>query len=291
MSKFAAAEQRELDRARGEGRPVDIRSGSLQVRLAESAADLDAVEALRYRVFYEEMGAQPSAEMARRRRDFDAFDPHCDHLMAIDRLLGDGPDAVIGTYRYIRRPAAQIVGGFYSAAEYDIAKLVAFPGEILELGRSCVDPRARNHATLQMMWRANAAYVFFHKIDLMFGCASLPGTDPDALAVPLTYLYQHHLAEPELRPRALPDRHVEMNRLEPSAYDKADAEAELPPLVKGYLRLGGFVGDGAVIDRQFNTTDVSVVVKCAAVTEKYYRHYERRAKNAGVTWTPATKGR
>lgn len=270
----------------GRVRPVDIHSGSLQVRLAESAADLDAVQALRYRVFYEEMGAVPSDEMARRRRDFDEFDAHCDHLIAIDHALGAGPDSVVGTYRYIRRPAAQILGRFYSEAEYDISKIVAFPGEILELGRSCVDARARNHTTLQMMWRGNAAYVFHHKIDLMFGCASLPGVDPDALAAPLSYLYHHRLAPEALRPRALPERYVGMNRLPPSAYDKAAAEAELPPLIKGYLRLGGFVGDGAVIDRQFNTTDVSIVVKCAAVSEKYYRSYVRRAQNTGVTWKP-----
>jgi putative hemolysin len=287
MSNSAVVENADAGRAC----PVDIRSGSLQVRLAESAADLDAVQALRYRVFYDEMGAVPTAEMARRRRDFDEFDAHCDHLIALDHALGAGPESVVGTYRYIRRPAARVLGRFYSEAEYDVAKIVAFPGEILELGRSCVDPRARNHTTLQMMWRGNAAYVFHHKIDLMFGCASLPGIDPDALAAPLSYLHHHRLAPEELRPRALPGRYVEMNRLPPSGYDKTAAEAELPPLVKGYLRLGGFVGEGAVIDHQFNTTDVSIVVRCAAVSEKYYRSYERRAKNAGVTWNPIDKER
>jgi L-ornithine Nalpha-acyltransferase len=282
MSDVAAVKESAPDSVH----PVDIRSGSLQVRLAAGDADIDAVQALRYRVFYDEMGAQPTPEMARRRRDFDEFDAYCDHLIAIDHALGDGPEAVIGTYRYIRRPAARKLGRFYSEAEYDVSNIIAFAGEILELGRSCVDTRARNHTTLQMMWRGNAAYVFHHKIDLMFGCASLPGTDPDKLAVPLSYLHQHRLAEAALRPRALPGRFVEMNRLEPGSYDPIAAEAELPPLVKGYLRLGGFVGDGAVIDHQFNTTDVSIVVKCAAVSEKYYRSYVRRAQNAGVTWNP-----
>jgi len=271
-------------------RPVEVRSGSVEVRLAETEADIDAVQALRYRVFYDEMGAKPTPEMARRKRDFDEFDAHCDHLIAIDHNIPDARDAVIGTYRYIRRPTARLLGRFYSEAEYDVSKIIAHPGEILELGRSCVDARARNHATLQAMWRGNAAYVFHHKIDILFGCASLPGTDPDALAATLSYLYQEHLAEPELRPRALPARFVEMNRLPRGGYDKAKVEAELPPLIKGYLRLGGFVGDGAVVDHQFNTTDISVVVKCAAVTEKYYRHYERRAKSAGVTWNPIDKG-
>jgi putative hemolysin len=160
--------------------------------------------------------------------------------------------------------------------------MVAYPGEILELGRSCVDASARNLPTMQLLWRGIATYVFHHQIALMFGCASLPGTDPDALAVPLSYLYYHHLAPPALRPRALAQRYVDMRRLPPSAIDPAKSLAELPPLIKGYLRLGGFVGDGAVIDQQFNTTDVSIVVKTDLITDKYYRHYERQAREASA---------
>jgi len=258
---------------------VDVRSGALQVRLAETIADIDAAQALRYRVFYEEMGAWPSAEMARLRRDFDSFDGVCDHLLVCDHARGSGAETVVGTYRLIRRSAAARHGSFYSAAEYDIAAITASAGEILELGRSCVDASARNRPTMQLLWRGIAAYVFHHEIALMFGCASLPGTAPDALAVPLSYLYHHHLAPLELRPRALTQRYVDMRRLDPAAFDPARALADLPPLIKGYLRLGGFVGDGAVIDRQFNTTDVCVVVKTDLVTDKYYRHYERQARD------------
>jgi putative hemolysin len=253
---------------------VDVRSGSLQVRLAETVADIDAAQALRYRVFYEEMGARPSEAAMRARRDVDSFDGICDHLLVVDHARGDGE--VVGTYRLIRRPAAAQHGGFYSAAEYDISEIVAYPGEILELGRSCVDTSARNRPTMQLLWRGIAAYAFHHEIALMFGCASLPGTDPTTLALPLSYLRHHHLAPPGLRPRALPTRYVEMGHLDLDAIDSARALAELPPLVKGYLRLGGFIGDGAVIDHQFNTTDVCVVVKTDQVTDKYYRHYERQ---------------
>jgi L-ornithine Nalpha-acyltransferase len=260
--------------------PVDVRSGALQMRLAETVADIDAAQALRYRVFYDEMGAQPSPEMARLKRDFDDFDGVCDHLLVLDH--GTGNAEVVGTYRLIRRPAAAAAGRFYSAAEYDIDAIAAYPGQILELGRSCVDASARNGPTMQLLWRGIAAYVFHYDIALMFGCASLPGTDPDALALPLSYLYYHRLAPPSLRPRALADRHVEMRRLEPEAVDAVRALNELPPLIKGYLRLGGFVGDGAVIDDQFNTTDVSIVVKTDLITEKYYRHYERRARDNPV---------
>ena len=258
----------------------ELRANNLGVRIAERPWELDAAQALRYRVFYEEMGAHPTAEVARCRRDFDAFDTVADHLLVIDHDRGSGGDCVVGTYRLIRRSGAAKLGAFYSASEYDIAPIEAFPGEILELGRSCVDAAYRTRPTLQLLWRGIAAYVFKHRIDLMFGCASLHGTDPDALAAPLTYLWHNHLAPPALRPRALPHRYVEMRRMPPEAIDLKSTLNELPPLIKGYLRLGGFVGDGAVIDEQFNTTDVCVVVKTDLVTDKYYRHYERRLRDA-----------
>lgn len=254
----------------------ELRAGNLGVCLARTPAEIDAALALRFRVFYEEMGARPDAVTAAARRDTDAFDAVADHLLVLDHDLGNGPAAVVGTYRLIRRGAAERIGGFYSAGEYDIAPLLTYPGSLLELGRSCVHEAYRMRGTLQLLWRGIAAYVFQHRIDLMFGCASLPGTDLDALAPALSYLHHHHLAPPPLRPRALAHRHVAMDRIAPSGIDERAALAELPPLLKGYLRLGGFVGDGAVLDAQFNTTDVCVVVKTDLVTDKYYRHYERK---------------
>jgi putative hemolysin len=272
-----------LDRAASAlaGPIVDLVSGPLQVRLAESAADIDAAQALRYRVFYERMGAHAVPEMALRRRDFDRFDEGCDHLLVLDHDRGSGADAVVGTYRLIRRVAAQRHGGFYSAAEFDISALVAYPGEVLELGRSCVDPAYRARPTMQLLWSGIAAYVFHYDIALMFGCASLPGIALEVQAAPLTYLHHYHLAPPVLRPRALPQHYVRMQHCDPAQIDPVRTLAALPPLIKGYLRLGGFVGEGAVIDRQFNTIDVCVVVKTDLVTEKYSRHYERQSRE---TW-------
>jgi putative hemolysin len=258
--------------------PWSFRTGSLEVRLAESAAEVEAAQALRYRVFYEEMSAKPTAEMASSRRDFDAFDEVADHLLVIDATEGAGAKGVVGTYRLIRREAASRIGSFYSAGEYDIAPIVAYPGQVLELGRSCVSAAYRTGQTMQLLWRGIAAYVFQHDIEIMFGCASLPGVDPAELALPLSYLYHYHLAPPALRPRALDERHTPMRLLPVDAVDQRAALSALPPLIKGYLRLGGFVGDGAVIDYQFHTTDVCVVVKTDLVTEKYYRHYEKRER-------------
>jgi putative hemolysin len=258
----------------------ELRAGNLGVRLATTSAEIDAVQALRYRVFYQEMGAEADAATAASGRDRDAFDAIADHLLVVDHAISAGAEGVVGTYRLIQRETAARIGRFYSADEYDIGPIERFPGRILELGRSCVDEAYRGRAAMQLLWRGIAAYVFHYQIDLMFGCASLHGTDPDALAADLTYLYYNHLAPPAVRPRALPHRYVDMRRMLPNLLDPARALAQLPPLIKGYLRLGGFVGDGAVIDRQFNTTDVAVVVKTDLVTDKYYRHYERQLRDA-----------
>jgi putative hemolysin len=256
----------------------ELRAGNLGVRVASELAEVDAVQALRYRVFYVEMGARADEGTRRDHRDRDAYDGVADHLLVVDHAIGPGPEGVVGTYRLIRREAAAAIGRFYSADEYDISKIEEFPGGLMELGRSCVDAGYRNRAVMQLLWRGIAAYVFHHKIDLMFGCASLPGTDIDGLASELAYLYHYHLAPAALRPRALPGRYIEMRRLGRDEIDPRRALASLPPLIKGYLRLGGFVGDGAVIDAQFNTTDVAVVVKTDMVTDSYYRHYERQAR-------------
>lgn len=258
--------------------PWSFHAGSLEVRLAETGEEIDAAQALRYRVFYQEMAARPTPEMAARGRDVDAHDAVADHLLVIDRGRAPGTLGVVGTYRLIRREAAARQGAFYSAGEYDISKILAYPGPVLELGRSCVAAEYRTGQTMQLLWRGIAAYVFQHDIDIMFGCASMPGVEPQQLALPLSYLYHYHLAPPALRPRALEARYTSMRRLEAEDIDQRAAVAALPPLIKGYLRVGGFVGDGAVVDDQFHTTDVCVVVKTDLVTEKYYRHYERRGR-------------
>lgn len=256
-------------------RPVEVRARDLVIRLAETPAEIAASQELRFRVFCEEMNARPSDEMAVVRREFDSFDEFCDHLLVFDDATGRGPESVVGSYRLMRRSAALRRGQFYSSDEYDISVLLNHPGEIMELGRSCVDRNHRSGAVMQLLWRGIAEYVFHYDVDLMFGCASLPGTEPERLDEPLSYLFHYHLAPPELRPRAVADRYLAMDRLAPERFDAQAAMRRLPPLIRGYLRLGGYVGDGAVIDRDFGTTDVCVVVKTDLVTEKYYRHYTR----------------
>jgi putative hemolysin len=258
----------------------ELRGGNLGVRIAATEEEIEAAQALRYRVFFEEMGAQPDERAARLKRDIDEFDAYADHLLVIDHAISSGAAGVVGTYRLMQGDAASKLGRFYSESEFDISPLKEFPGRLLEVGRSCVDVRYRGRAAMQLLWRGIASYIFLHQIDVLFGCASLPGTDPDALGEELTYLYHNHLAPPALRVKALPERRVEMLRRDPLTVDRRRALTGLPPLIKGYLRLGGYVGDGAVVDAQFNTTDVAVLVKSELLADKYYRHYERRLRDA-----------
>jgi len=264
-----------------------LRFGNLEVRLATTLAEVDAAQALRYKVFYEEMGAQPTDEMLARKRDFDRYDEHCQHLLIIDHKLENSP--IVGTYRMIRRCAAEKCGGFYSSTEYDISAIVEYPGELLELGRSCIAADYRTGAVMQILWRGIAAFIVAYDVKLLFGCASFQGTDVEKLTLPLSYLYHHHLAPPALRARALPGRYVDMCRLPREAFDPNTAfdklkfdprggSQSLPPLIKGYIRVGCAVGDGAVIDEQFNTTDIFIVVKTDLIADRYTKHYDLERK-------------
>jgi putative hemolysin len=257
------------------------RMGSLEVRLAASPADIRKAQALRYKVFYEEMSAVPSAPAAMLRRDADLYDAICDHVLVEDHAALEArpfrrPEPrVVATYRLLRQEMADLNGGFYTAAEFDVEPLVErHPGlRMLELGRSCVLAPYRDKRTIELLWHGVWAYVRRCRVDAMFGCASLDGVDPDRLALPLSFLAQHRLAPEAWRVAARPERRVEMNRLPPEAVDLRRAVHTLPPLIKGYLRLGAWVGDGAVIDRQFGTTDVFVVLPTSNISGRYIDYF------------------
>ncbi len=252
------------------------------VRLAENPAEIEAAQRLRFKVFYEEYKAIPDENTARTKMDVDAYDAITDHLIVLDGNLPEGPDQIVGTYRLLRREIADKFGKFYTSGEYDIDTLLSSGAELLELGRSCVLPPYRTRPVLQKLWQGIAHYVAEHKIGLMFGCASLHGTDIETLKPQLAYLYHYHLATPELRPRALPSRYINMDQMPKEDINAKEVFISLPPLVKGYMRLGASVGDGAVIDHQFNTTDVCIVMPTHLVTEKYLKHYQRMTKNSIV---------
>lgn len=252
----------------------------LEVRLAETAREVRRAQRLRYKVFFEEMEAIPSAVARLSRRDSDAFDPLCDHLLVLDHAVKRKPfrkpkPKVVGTYRLLRREIAEARFGFYAAREFDIAPLLAGRPDtnILELGRSCVAKPYRSKKTIELLWQGIWAYVQRHEVEAMIGCASLDGTDIRRLALPLSYLHHYAPAPPAWRVAALPDRRVGMNLIARDDIDARAAFKALPPLVKGYLRVGATVGEGAVIDHAFGTTDVFVVMPVEAIRGRYLDHF------------------
>lgn len=249
------------------------REASLGIRLAASEADVRAAQALRYQVFFRDMGAAPSS--AAGGLDIDPYDRFCDHLLVEE--TGAGEPRVVGTYRLLRQSVAVRHGGFYSGSEYDLAPLVRHAerhgSELLELGRSCVAPAYRDTATIQLLWRGIGDYLMRYSIGHMFGCASFPGTDPDTHAAALAYLHHSHLAPQDQRVSAHARHFVDMARLPLGSYDPKAAWRTLPPLIKGYLRVGAMVGSGAFIDRQFNTVDVFMMMPVDAIAARYAKRF------------------
>ncbi len=260
--------------------PVLGRMGSLEVRLATTAKEIRRAQRLRFKVFYGEMSAAPNAASLFSRRDIDEYDGICDHLLVLDHAAKPRPfrkpkPQVVGTYRLLRQEVADRHFGFYTAGEYDIAPLLEAHPQLrfLELGRSCVLAPYRNKRTVELLWHGIWTYVLHHRIDVMIGCASLEGTDPAKLALPLSFLYHYARAEGVWAARALDRRYVPMDLMSREAVDPKAALRELPPLIKGYLRLGATFGDGAVIDRQFGTTDVLVILPVSAINRRYIEFF------------------
>jgi putative hemolysin len=250
----------------------------LRIRLAADDRDIRAAQRLRYEVFVAELGGDGPMVDHAQRLERDAFDAHVDHLLLIDtRRTALGQDDVVGVYRMLTGERAAAAGRFYSEAEYDLGPLRATGRRLLELGRSCVHRDYRGGTAMYLLWNALADYVLARRIEILFGVASFHGTDPEPLRMPLAWLHHHHLAPPDIRVRARPDNCQPMDLLPPEALDRRTAMAAMPALIKAYLRLGGFVGAGAWIDRAFNTTDVCLLMDTARMSERHRGYYTRKA--------------
>lgn len=256
--------------------------GDLEVRQARTRSEIKRAQRLRYQVFYNEMSAIPDASTMMRRRDFDQYDPVCDHLLVVDKSHGGkklhwpGRPRVVGTYRLLRQDVAETYNGFYTQGEYDIAPLIEAKRpdySFVELGRSCVLKPYRNKRTLELLWHGVWTYVREHGADVMIGCASFAGTDPREHALALSFLYHNALAPEDWRVRAHDHLRVDMDMMPASEIDMRAAMKALPPLIKGYLRVGAYIGDGAVIDHQFGTTDVLMIMPVEAIKDRYLAHF------------------
>lgn len=248
-----------------------------EVRLAQTESDCLAAQRLRYRVFVEELGGDGPLVDHAARFERDEFDPVNDHLVLIDtRRDAAALDHVVGVYRLLRSDRAAAFGRFYCDGEYDLAPLHATGRRLLELGRSCVDPGYRGGVAMFLLWGALADYVIEHAIEVLFGVASFHGTDVEALRLPLAWLHHHHLAPEALRVRALDAGFQRMDLVPKDKLERRAAMLAMPALIKAYLRLGGFVGEGAFVDRAFNTTDVCLLMDTAAMSARHKGFYTRK---------------
>ncbi len=239
----------------------------LETRLATTENDLLGAQRLRYRVFVEELGGDGPLVDHEGRFERDRFDPYFDHMILVDtRRAPDTLTHVVGVYRLLRQEKARIAGQFYSENEYDLAPLRASGRPLLELGRSCIAAEHRSGMALFHLWGAVAQYVRAHKVEILFGVASFHGTDVQRLAEPLSLLYHRHLAPLNLRVRSR--EFQTMDLVPPEDVDRRRAMVAVPSLIKAYLRLGGHVGEGAFIDRAFNTTDVCLVMDTSTMSAR-----------------------
>ena len=243
---------------------------SFAVSLAHTPDELEAAQRLRYDVFVEELGGGGSLVNHEKRLEADRFDPFFDHLILTDKTK----NAIVGVYRVMRRDQADAAGSFYSASEYDLTPLLTSGRRLLELGRSCLHREYRGGMAMYHLWSGLADYIKTHQIEVLFGVASFHGTDAKALAAPLSLLHHRHLAPADLRVRARSEAFQAMNLIPEDQLDRRKAMMAVPSLIKAYLRLGGFVGDGAFIDHAFNTTDVCLILDTDRMNQRQARLYQ-----------------
>ena len=248
----------------------------LFTKLAQTGDDVRAAQRLRYEVFVRELGSDGEGVDHDLQLETDRFDPYFDHLLLIDR---DAPSnvssGVVGVYRLLRQDQADKIGQFYSEDEYDLTRLKDSGRTLLELGRSCLLPDYRGGAGMYLMWNALAEYVEQHKVEVLFGVASFHGTDLEVLAEPLSLLHHRHLAPEDLRVRTVETYFQPMNLVNKEELNAKSAMLAVPALIKAYLRLGGYVGDGAFVDHAFNTTDVCLILDTARMNARHKSIYEK----------------
>ena len=257
---------------------MHIDAGRFTVRMAEDEADILAAQRLRYRIFVEEMGAAPSDGDRKTRRETDRFDPYFEHLLLIDRdcRRDEIERGVVGVYRLMRDTNARDGIGFYGQSEYDLSRLIETGRPTVELGRSCVDAQYRGGAGMHLLWTGLGDYVTSNGIEIMFGVASFHGNETAPIAHALSHLHHNHLAPEDLRVRTVAEHFAPMDILAADQVNRVEAMRQTPALIKAYLRLGGFVGEGAFIDHEFNTVDVCLLMDTTRMVDRYRSFYSRK---------------
>jgi len=245
-----------------------------EVKIAATDEEILAALRLRYSVFVQELGGSGAMVDHVNCLEKDRYDEHAQHLLLIDRKQSNN-FGVVGTYRLLSKSELSRFKSFYSEAEFSLDPLLSNGRELLELGRSCIHKDYRGGTAMYELWSGLAAYGTSCKIEVLFGVASFHGNDLEPLKHALAYLHHNHLAPEDLRVAAIGSQARDLNLLPVDQVDRRKAMLTMPALIKGYLRLGGFVGQGAWIDRSFNTTDVCMVLDTARMNDKQRALYDR----------------
>jgi len=241
-----------------------LRKRRLHVGLAHGESEIRAAQKLRYRIFAEELGARLPTRTPG--VDIDLYDPFCDHLIVRD----EDNNRIVGTYRILTPDAARRVGGYYSETEFDLTRLQLLRESMVEIGRSCIDPDYRTGGTIALLWSGLARYMAQGNYRTLIGCASIGMADGGHIAANLYSRLGEHMAPPEYR--VFPRHPLPVERL------FNGQPAELPPLIKGYLRAGAYVGGEPAWDPDFNTADLLIMMPMSRVDSRYARHFlDRKA--------------
>lgn len=253
-----------------------IKVRDFEVRLTRNKEERRLVRALRYSVFCEEEGASATEEQKNLREEYDSFDRFAEYMAVFHN------GAVVGCYRIIDREAAEKMGGFYTETEFNLSKIKKVRGNIAEMSRACVGAEYRDNAlVMRLLWAGLSEYVLRRKVRVLFGVASWVGQKPGLSAHAISYLYYHHLAPARLRATVLSENFHEsvnpalsrMNIMPEIFVDEEEALRQMPPLIKGYLRVGADFGKGVYIDKGFNTYDVFVILQTKNISATYQKHF------------------
>lgn len=244
--------------------PASNTTRRLACSLARNQTELEEAQRIRYQVFGEEMGAKlPSAASG---LDIDRFDMYCEHLLVRDHRS----NRVVGTYRILPPEQARIAGGYYSETEFDLSKLAHLRERMAEVGRSCVHADYRDGATITQLWGGLADYVVQHDHEYLIGCASMSMSDGGHYAASVfNKIYKLHAAPEELS--VIPHHRLPLETL------NQNLEVILPPLIKGYLRLGAYIAGEPAFDAEFNTADVFILLPVSRINARFARHFMRQA--------------
>ena len=257
-----------------------VNRNQLEVRLAKDEEEIFEVQKLRYKVFVDEFGAKVSHQNKNECIESDKFDNHCDHLILIDKSTRTlvGKPIIVGTLRLLNSANAKKFYGFYSAAEYNLEKILNLKQNLLEIGRACVHKNYRGHIALHLLWLGLGKYVLKQDIKIIFGVASFNGSDPALFSSALSLLNHKYRASKELEFKALAPNSVDMNMISVHELDYTKAMLQMPSLIKAYLRMGAEVGEGAFVDTNFNTVDIGIMIKVELMNSKYKELYGRWEK-------------